>query len=58
MNSTNNFENKPLGLIAKLACSLGNMFAGVATTDPRNCWNAFVYELEFPPEIAEELFTE
>jgi len=50
------YENKPLGLIAKLVCSLGNMFAGVATADPKNCWNGLVYELEFPPEIAEELF--
>ena len=57
MESTNKYENKPLGLIAKLVCSLGNMFAGVATSDPKNCWNAFVYELEFPSEITEELFT-
>ena len=56
MNSTNKYENKSVGLIAKLVCSMGNMFASVATAEPRGCWNGLIYELEFPQEVAEEIF--
>jgi len=48
-------DGAPMGLFAKLVCCMGNMFASVATVEPRNCFGFAIYELEFPSEMKEEM---
>ena len=55
MNSMKKHDGAPMGLFAKLVCCMGNMFASVATVEPRNCFGFAIYELEFPSEMKEEM---
>jgi len=48
-------RDKQLGLKTKLMCKLGDKLAKSAV-DPRNCWNAIIYELELPEELTKEMY--
>ncbi|MCL1884412.1 MAG: hypothetical protein FWF81_11775 [Defluviitaleaceae bacterium] len=54
MKNMKRHESTDVSLLQRIACKIGDKLEQIGA-DPRNCWNATIYEPELPEELIKEM---